>query len=77
MGLGSFSFMAIFSEKSAHEISIAQGCRVSPFSVDTWKSLWGLKIQARLKHLLWKIVWDMLPSRANIGRFIIYEDMDA
>jgi hypothetical protein len=63
--------------KSAHEISIAQGGRVSPFFVDTWKSVWGLKIQARLKHHLWKIAWDMLPSRANIGRFIISEDMEA
>jgi len=24
---------------------------------------------SRLKHLLWKVAWDIMPSRAKIGRF--------
>jgi hypothetical protein len=46
-----------FSMKYAREISIAQRGCVSPFTVDNWKSLWGFKLQARLKYLLWKITW--------------------
>lgn len=43
-----------FSMKYAREISIAQRGCVSPFTIDIWKSLWGFKLQARLKYLLWK-----------------------
>jgi hypothetical protein len=42
-----------------------------------WLSLWGLKIQARLKHLLWKVAWDILPTRAKIGRFVVSDDPTA
>jgi hypothetical protein len=51
-----------FSVKSAHA---------------AWLSLWGLKLQARLKHLLWKVAWDILPSRAKIGNFVVSEDPSA
>ncbi|XP_059440565.1 uncharacterized protein LOC132173020 [Corylus avellana] len=64
----------MFSVKSAHELSISLGGRVSPLSTDAWTSLWGLKLQARLKHLLWKVAWDILPSRAKIGRFVASAD---
>jgi hypothetical protein len=60
----------VFSVASAHELSIPMGGRVSPLSSDAWTSLWGLKIQARLKHLLWKVAWDILPSRVKISRFV-------
>jgi hypothetical protein len=67
----------LFSVKSAREISLSTASRSSPFSPANWQALWGLKMQARLKHLLWKIAWDLLPSRANIGRFVITEDTNA
>jgi exonuclease III len=67
----------LFSVKSAREISLTTASRSSPLSPANWQALWGLKIQARLKHLLWKIAWDLLPSRANIGRFVISEDSNA
>jgi hypothetical protein len=38
--------------------------------------LWGLKLQTRLKHLLWKIAWDILHSCTNIGRFVSSVDLD-
>jgi hypothetical protein len=62
-----------FSVKSAHELSAIPGNRSSPLSVAAWSSLWGIKIQARLKHLLWKIAWDILPSRANLSRFVLQD----
>jgi hypothetical protein len=57
--------------KSAHDLSTIPSGRSSPLAEAAWFSLWGLKIQARLKHLLWKIAWDILPSRANISRFVV------
>jgi hypothetical protein len=60
-----------FSVKSAHELSAIPGGRTSPLAEVAWLSLWGLKIQARLKHLLWKIAWNILPSRDNISRFVV------
>ena len=67
----------LFSVKSACEISLSTTSRSSPLSPANWKALWGLKIQARLKHLLWKIAWNLLPTRANIGRFVVFEDSNA
>lgn len=71
------STSGIFSVKSAHEVSLSSGGRVFPLSSEARHKLWGLKIQARLKHLLWKVAWDILPSRGNIGRFISSVDVDA
>ena len=69
MGLGSISFKKFLSEVSTG--------RFPPLAIEAWISLWGLKIQARLKHLLWKVAWDILPSRAKIGRFVVSEDLAA
>jgi hypothetical protein len=71
------SLTGLFSVKSAHDISLSLGGRASPLPIEVWISLWGLKIQARLKHLLWKVAWDILPTRAKIGRFVVSEDPDA
>jgi hypothetical protein len=71
------SLSGIFSVKSAREVSITLSTRFHPFTPIVWQALWGLKLQARLKHLLWKIGCDILASRANIGRFIILEDANA
>jgi hypothetical protein len=66
-----------FSVKSAREVSLLPSTRISPLSLADWKALWSIKIQARLKHLLWKIAWDILPSRANIGRYVVSEVVNA
>ncbi|XP_059446389.1 uncharacterized protein LOC132177930 [Corylus avellana] len=71
------NILRTFSVKSAHDISVVHGGRISPLAEDAWFSLWGLKLQARLKHLLWKIAWDILPSRANISRFVVQEVEEA
>jgi hypothetical protein len=63
-----------FSVKSACEVSMPSSSRSSPLSSVDWQALWGLKLQARLKHLLCKIARDILPCRANIGRFVVVED---
>ncbi|GLT68112.1 hypothetical protein SLA2020_403710 [Shorea laevis] len=57
----------MFTVKSAYEFAFIDGGRVSPLSASSWQSLWGLKLQARLKHLLWKIAWNILPSEPTLG----------
>jgi hypothetical protein len=69
-GLGSLP-LQVPSLLSAREVSLIPSSRSSPLLMATWQVLCGLKLQARLKHLLWKIAWDILPSRANIGRFVV------
>jgi hypothetical protein len=74
MVLGAFLFRNFFSSvNSTHEISLCEDGRPSLLSSNAWYSLWGLKLQARLKHLLWKIDWDILPSIAKI-RFMVSDD---
>jgi hypothetical protein len=34
-------------------------------------------MQARLKHFLWKVAWNILPSRGNIGRFVAASSTDS
>jgi hypothetical protein len=41
-----------FLVKSTHDLSTLPSGYFSPLAEDAWFSLWGLKIQARLKHLL-------------------------
>ena len=66
------------SVKSAHEVvSLNSHNRTSPLSPEIWNCLWGLKLQHRMKHLLWNISWNLLPVRANIARFIHSEDQAA
>ncbi|GLT53027.1 hypothetical protein SLA2020_263250 [Shorea laevis] len=31
-----------------------------------WKSLWKLRLNDRLKLFLWKIAWDIIPSKARL-----------
>jgi len=71
------SISGFFSVKFAHEVSLSLHGRVSPLSSEAWHKLWGLKIQAKLKHLLWKVAWNILPSRGNIGRVVSSIDTNA
>lgn len=38
-----------------------------PYVEDTWKRLWSLNIHERLKLLLWKLAWDILPIRDKVA----------
>ena len=71
------SSAGLFSVKSAHELSFSSGGGLSPLSSEAWHTHWGLKLQARLKHLLWKIAWNILPTWGNIGRFVTLADVEA
>jgi hypothetical protein len=62
----------LFSVKSAHEVASSQASfLVLLLSNSDWQLLWGLKLQARLKLFLWRLVWNILPIRPNIFRFAL------
>ena len=37
---------------------------------DIWKKIWTAKLQFRLQFLLWRIVADILPTRARLASII-------
>lgn len=42
----------------------------SPLSIQQWKKLWKLPLHAHLPLLLWKLAWNLLPTRARIDLII-------
>jgi hypothetical protein len=40
---------------------------ISPLPPATWKALWKLKLNYRLRLLLWKMVWNILPTKSRIS----------
>lgn len=59
---GRFSVKSIFRSLCS---SVAPS--VLDLSVVDWSLLWKLKFHARLKLLLWKVAWNILPTRARIA----------
>jgi hypothetical protein len=59
-----------FSTKSAHKLVCSQRVSTasSPFSPSQWKLLWKLNLNDRLKLFLWKIAWDIVPSRIRLNQ---------
>lgn len=57
-----------FSMKSAYHLILRRNSIiVQPFAKKQWLGLWKLKIHARLKLLLWKVAWNMLPTGHRIS----------
>jgi hypothetical protein len=60
-----------FSTKSAHHhICSSLPPPPSPLSPSSWKSLWKLNLNHRLKLFLWKMVWNIIPTKARISQSI-------
>lgn len=61
-----------FSVKSSyHFISHATLGFPSSFSPLDWKSLWRLQIHSRLKLLLWKCMWNILPTQSRLNSIFL------
>lgn len=62
----------MFSQPNPHITSLA----LSPFPLphlspkSCWKALWKLKLNHRLKLFLWKIVWNIVPTKFRISQSI-------
>jgi hypothetical protein len=57
-----------FTTSSAYRFisSLRVSAYSTPFVPAQWKQLWKLKLNARLKLFLWKIAWDIVPSKARL-----------
>jgi hypothetical protein len=60
---GKFSFSSAYRFISSQRVSSFS----TPLDPNQWKLLWKLKLNARLKLLLWKIAWDLLPSKTRLN----------
>jgi hypothetical protein len=60
----------LFSTSSAYKLISSQRTSLasSPLDSKTQKQLWKLNLNARLKLFLWKIAWDIVPSKARLNR---------
>lgn len=43
---------------------------VSPLQSSHWRDLWKLKLHDWLKLLLWKVAWDVLPTKQKVALHI-------
>lgn len=39
----------------------------SPLEMNSWKRFWKLRLNDRLKLFLWKIAWDIVPSKSRLN----------
>ena len=66
-----------FSVKLAYiQVQLPSIQNTGPLHRKEWKKLWKLKIHERFKLLLWKIVWDILPTRDFLSKKWNIEDTD-
>jgi hypothetical protein len=42
----------------------------SPLSISSWKAIWKLNLNHRLKLFLWKMVWNIIPTKVWISQSI-------
>jgi hypothetical protein len=53
-----------FTTKSVHHlITSSTPASSSPLSQSHWKALWKLNLNHRLKLFLWKMVWNIIPTK--------------
>lgn len=56
-----------FSVKSAYDQIFSNRLAPATFPLVNWKKLWNLDLHDRLKVFLWKIAWDILPTRQHLA----------
>jgi hypothetical protein len=60
-----------FSTKSAHHLLTSSiPLTPSPLPKSLWKALWKLNLNNRLKLFLWKMVWNIIPTKFRISQTI-------
>jgi hypothetical protein len=59
---GNFSTSSTYSLISNPRVSSYP----SPLDSNSWKHLWKLKLNVGLKLFLWKIAWDIIPTKARL-----------
>jgi hypothetical protein len=58
-----------FSAKSTHSLISSQRIVPTeiPLSPSQWKLFWKINLNDRLKLFLWKIAWDIVPSKIRLN----------
>jgi exonuclease III len=71
------STTGIFTTKFAHHLLSSSTYHLpSPLPPSSWKSLWKLKINHRLKLFLWKMIWNIIPTKFRISQSLLSSPMD-
>jgi hypothetical protein len=66
-----------FSTKSVHHLlSSTSYHSPPPLPPSSWKSLWKLNINHRLKLFLWKMIWNIIPSKHRISHSLPSSHLD-
>jgi hypothetical protein len=66
-----------FLTKSAHHLLSSTSHHFpSPLPPSSWKSLWKLNINHRLKLFLWKMIWNIIPTKYRISHSLPSSQMD-
>jgi hypothetical protein len=68
------SISGSFSTSSAYCLISAARSPSSFVSSTIWKSLWKLNLNDRLRLFLWKIAWNILPTKARLGQLFPISD---
>lgn len=67
-----------FSTKFAHHLlSSTSHHPPSPLPPSSWKSLWKLNINHCLKLFLWKMIWNIIPTKFRISQSLPSTPMDS
>jgi hypothetical protein len=63
------SINGLFTTKLAHRMISSQrtNLSLSPLAAASWKLLWKLNLNDRLKLFLWKIAWNIAPSKSRLN----------
>jgi hypothetical protein len=65
------------STKSIHHLHSSTSYHsLSPLLPCSWKSLWKLNINHRLKLFLWKMIWNIIPSKHRISHSLPSSHLD-
>jgi hypothetical protein len=56
-----------FSTSSLYSLITASSPTSSSVSSPFWKSIWKLNLNDRLRLFLWKIAWNILPTKEHLG----------
>jgi ribonuclease HI len=64
-----------FSTSSVYELITADRSTSSSVSSAFWKSIWKLNLNDRLRLFLWKIAWNILPTKERLGQLFPISDI--
>lgn len=62
---GKFTVKSIHTSLVSHKLT-----NVAPLRRAMWKALWKIKVQDRFKLLLWKVAWEVIPTKTAVAALV-------